>query len=269
MKNRFYFSLFILGYLLIAALSPESFMVCFFFLTLASFLELSNQLEGKGELSILWKPSLIVLLSFIAAIATARLTTYWLILLIVLTCSINDTFAYFFGSFWTKKLKKKGHPLAKALSPHKTIEGFIAGLVAGLVAFPLGLLVLKNSLNLSISLKADLFSSPTPFFSVLIFSLLINLLAVQGDLLFSSFKRQLQIKDYSHFLGGHGGVTDRIASWTLPNILVMFHLLFNKFNWEQSLIFNLTSAFGLVFVLLIFLWLKRQEQTIGQRKTIF
>ena len=141
----------------------------------------------------------------------------WLCLVIILDCSINDSLAYFGGTIWTKVLKRTSAPLAPTISPNKTVIGFACGLLGGVVCFPL-LIYLGQYIF-------PPYQIPFTFTTALDFiipAFCCNILAPQGDLLFSSFKRKLKIKDYSNLLGGHGGITDRLASWTLvaPFMLV-------------------------------------------------
>jgi len=102
-----------------------------------------------------------------------------------------DTFAYFTG----RKLGKR--KLAPSISPGKTIEGVIGGLVgAGLVSLFMATLVLDlNRTNL---------------LSWLLASIVAALFSVMGDLYESRLKRQAGVKDSGNLLPGHGGILDRI-----------------------------------------------------------
>ncbi|MEI6895898.1 MAG: phosphatidate cytidylyltransferase [Psychromonas sp.] len=105
-----------------------------------------------------------------------------------------DTGAYFCGKFFGK------HKLAPNVSPGKTIEGFIGGVVSAmLVAFIASIAFEIPSEKLML------------FFAA---SLITTLVSALGDLSESIFKREANIKDSGNLLPGHGGILDRIDSLT-------------------------------------------------------
>jgi phosphatidate cytidylyltransferase len=102
---------------------------------------------------------------------------------------VMDVGAYFVGKYFGR-IK-----LAKFISPNKTWEGLIGGLLAvTLLSIPLSKYLLINS------------------FVFISFSIAIGLLSVVGDLTFSMLKRNANIKDSGNILPGHGGILDRIDS---------------------------------------------------------
>ena len=106
----------------------------------------------------------------------------------------SDAGAFFTGRAWGKR------KLAPNISPHKTLEGAIGGIVSGAVGAVLyGLILLA-------------FGFVSHLYSLFFFGLLGGLLAELGDLTFSAFKRQYGIKDYGNILPGHGGMLDRFDS---------------------------------------------------------
>lgn len=117
----------------------------------------------------------------------------WWVLYVMLLVWSADSGAYFFGHLFGK------HKLAAKVSPGKTLEGMLGGmLTAGIIAwlFSLFVPVLLISKNL------------------LFCSVIVVIISVFGDLTESMFKRQAGIKDSSHLIPGHGGVLDRIDSLT-------------------------------------------------------
>ncbi|MDR5609169.1 MULTISPECIES: phosphatidate cytidylyltransferase [unclassified Arsenophonus] len=117
----------------------------------------------------------------------------WWVLYVMLLVWSADSGAYFFGHLFGK------HKLAAKVSPGKTLEGMLGGmLTAGVIAwlFSLFVPVLLISKNL------------------LFCSVIVVIISVFGDLTESMFKRQAGIKDSSHLIPGHGGVLDRIDSLT-------------------------------------------------------
>lgn len=106
-----------------------------------------------------------------------------------------DSAAYFVGKKWGK------HKMAPTISPGKSYEGLIAGLIVSLIMGILGLWLLEISSE-----------------GILIFLLICvvggGLITVLGDLFESMVKRKSNVKDSGGLLPGHGGILDRIDSMT-------------------------------------------------------
>ena len=107
-----------------------------------------------------------------------------------------DSGAYFAGRAFGK------HKLHKAVSPNKTIEGLIGGLVTSLVAAAI----------ISDTLMADTGVGLVP---CLIAAAVGGLLGPLGDLVESAFKRAYNVKDSGTLLPGHGGFLDRLDALLL------------------------------------------------------
>jgi len=122
---------------------------------------------------------------------------YWLLLLFFIVWSA-DIAAYFSG----KKFGK--HKLAWRVSPGKTWEGVIGGLIAGILTTFLALYFFRGFLGIDIFqtslIKLILLSSITVIFSIV------------GDLFISIIKRNAGRKDTGTLFPGHGGLLDRIDS---------------------------------------------------------
>jgi phosphatidate cytidylyltransferase len=106
------------------------------------------------------------------------------------------------------------HPFFASISPHKTVEGAVAGVLASVIAMLIGV---SGILGLS------------PLHAIVI-GVLVGISALIGDLVESQMKRIAEVKDSSHLIPGHGGVLDRLDSILFPPILVyfyvtMFHLI--------------------------------------------
>lgn len=101
---------------------------------------------------------------------------------------VGDTAAYFAGRTYGR------HPLAPLISPNKTVEGLIGGIVGGTLAFWL----------------AGLYQDWLSGTDALIIGLSVALAAPVGDLFESLLKRDLEVKDTGSFFGAHGGVLDRL-----------------------------------------------------------
>ena len=108
----------------------------------------------------------------------------------------TDVFAYITGK--TFKLGK--HKFSK-ISPNKSIEGCIAGLIGAVIVSLIYTLCMDKFLGFDIS-----------YIKVLIISAILSIIGQFGDFAASSIKRFTGIKDYSNLIPGHGGLLDRIDS---------------------------------------------------------
>ena len=116
----------------------------------------------------------------------------------------NDTFAYLIGKkFGKKKLKEK-------ISPKKTIEGCIGGLLAVLIA---GVIIFNTTLLYSAAFW-------------LILALLVSILGTTGDLIQSKFKRLAGVKDSGRMMPGHGGIYDRLDSIIFASPFIYLFIIF-------------------------------------------
>ena len=116
----------------------------------------------------------------------------WLIIIVVLIVAFADTGAYFSGRAFGK------HKLATNVSPKKTWEGLVGGVVVNLIFAIVLLLALKIE----------------KWHMLLGLVMMTVLASVLGDLLESMVKRHRGIKDSGNILPGHGGILDRLDSLT-------------------------------------------------------
>jgi phosphatidate cytidylyltransferase len=123
-----------------------------------------------------------------------------LLLYLVLVAQSSDVLQYICGKLLGK------HKIAPLVSPHKTVEGFVGGVL------------------LSTGLGAALWRI-TPFspWQAAAMALVINLMGFAGGLCMSAIKRDRGIKDFGAMIEGHGGMLDRIDSicFAAP---IFFHL---------------------------------------------
>ena len=115
---------------------------------------------------------------------------HWLFLTMSIT-AIGDTAAYYGGSLWGR------HKLAPRISPNKTVEGALAGLMGNVIGAQAYALIL--------------FPSQLSWGGVLL-ALIVGGVAHLGDLSESMLKRAVGVKDSSGLLPGHGGILDRLDS---------------------------------------------------------
>lgn len=152
----------------------------------------------------------IVFLTGIMALNYIYVTNDKILLLLITSIMLCDTFAYLTG----KAIGK--HKFSKT-SPNKTIEGIIGGMAVSI------------SFVMILVLRVPYFSNIMSFsnIGVIILFVLILIAGIYGDLLESKLKRITGQKDSGTIIYGHGGVCDRIDSWVLaamPMALVLLIL---------------------------------------------
>ena len=113
------------------------------------------------------------------------------VVLLMAVIVISDSAQYYTGRAFGRR------PLAPAISPKKTVEGAIGGVVFGTLATVVG--------------GSYVFGSP--LWILVLLGAAISLLGIVGDLFESLLKRSAGVKDSSNLIPGHGGVLDRIDSW--------------------------------------------------------
>ena len=128
----------------------------------------------------------------------------YLIYLLLIT-TITDTFAYFTGYFIGK------HKLCEKISPNKTIEGAVGGVLIGTAIPTLFYLYMINpDINILVLISI---------------TFVLSIIGQIGDLFFSSIKRHYEIKDFSNLIPGHGGILDRLDS--IIFVVITFVLFMN------------------------------------------
>jgi phosphatidate cytidylyltransferase len=123
---------------------------------------------------------------------------FWAVMTVLFTVFAADTGAFFVGRAIGR------HRMAPAISPKKSWEGFVGGVLA---AVGMAFVILYKD-------RDDFLTIP----ETLLLGLVIALAAALGDLFESAVKRDLEVKDSGRVLGGHGGVLDRLDSllWAGP-----------------------------------------------------
>ncbi len=121
----------------------------------------------------------------------------WLLPAIFIAAWLTDVFAYFTGFLIGK------HKLCPAVSPKKTVEGAVGGVILSTAALLLyGFIVGKILPDASV---------PRPF-ALIVSGVFGSAVAQLGDLMLSALKRHFGIKDFGKLIPGHGGILDRFDS---------------------------------------------------------
>ena len=122
----------------------------------------------------------------------------------------NDVFAYLTGVSIGK------HKMAPRISPKKSWEGFIGGIVGALVMGAIGSHVVGGGLGLWLGL-----------------SVVVAITSVFGDLVESMFKREANIKDSGNIMPGHGGILDRFDALLISTPFAFVYLVGASFIIEN------------------------------------
>lgn len=129
----------------------------------------------------------------------------WVILFVVTTAA-SDIGCYAFGKMWGRT------PLAPLVSPNKTIEGSVGGLVVSTL-FALFLAWTVRALHLPAPEGGLLHTAGLSLPMVGLYGVAVAATGQMGDLWESLLKREAGVKDSGHIIAGHGGVLDRFDSY--------------------------------------------------------
>lgn len=134
----------------------------------------------------------------------------YMILFPFIAAWMTDTGAYFVGSFLGKR------KLCEKISPKKTVEGAIGGIVSCAI----GLVLFAKIMEANFAMQVE-------YPLLIVGALVLSVLAQIGDLSFSLIKREYNIKDYGNLFPGHGGVLDRFDStvFTIPASFIILVLM--------------------------------------------
>lgn len=133
--------------------------------------------------------------------------TKFVLLIVLLPIYLNDTLAYVSGRLFGTT------PLIPSVSPKKTWEGFIGGILGAALVM------------IAILYFADAFTAQNAF-AIALVSVAASFLATLGDLFESKLKRTAGVKDSGKLIPGHGGILDRIDAMLFVTPLLYVLLFF-------------------------------------------
>lgn len=199
--------------LLRALLIPATFL---FILYLACCLLKHNQTLSVQKLGGMMMFSTIILITFYSLVFLKHQVAnpyeaIYLIMMVLCCAWGGDTSAYFAGRFLGK------HKLAPIISPHKTVEGAIGGVIGSGVISVLCTVVAQAVTgtfdgNTACPLLTLLSKGAICYVIIFVVGMASSVLGILGDLFASVVKRQCGIKDYGTIFPGHGGILDRFDS---------------------------------------------------------
>jgi len=144
-----------------------------------------------------------LLLSYIVGLRELDMGREWVLFALFVTFA-SDSAAYLIGSRWGRR------HLSPEISPKKTWEGCIAGLITAAI--------------LGLALKG-IFDLPIGYLSAGLLGLTVSIFGQIGDLVESLFKRSMSAKDSCNTIPGHGGFLDRIDSVVFAGIVVYYYVI--------------------------------------------
>lgn len=170
--------------------------VIFLFYLMFVHIFLTKKINTK-DISVVFMTSVYITVAFTSIIKLRDIPDggeYFYLFIIIGAC-ITDIFAYFGGKFFGR------HKLCPDVSPKKTIEGAVSGIIFCSIFFVLYSFLLSKITSLS------------PNYPVIfVMGAVISVISQFGDLAASAIKRDYGVKDYGSLFPGHGGILDRFDS---------------------------------------------------------
>lgn len=149
----------------------------------------------------------VVLFSFIPLV-NAKTGGKYLVWLIFIGSWVADSAAYYAGKYLGKR------KLCPEVSPKKTVEGLIGGILGATVGCGIfGMIIGANIPEVAL-------------IHYFLIGAICGIMGTFGDLVASSIKRYVGLKDYSNLIPGHGGVLDRFDSILFNAVVVFYYLTF-------------------------------------------
>ena len=175
---------------------PVLLAIVFYFLAVMVFSKGKTSIE---DVSVAGFTSFYIVFAFVALLSLRYYEPMgaYVYLMVFIGAWITDIFAYFCGMLFGK------HKLIPDISPKKTIEGSIGGIIFTIGAFALYCFIVNKFWGDKVHLS---------YVTLIILGFFASIISQIGDLIASAIKRQYDIKDYGRLFPGHGGVIDRFDS---------------------------------------------------------
>ena len=148
-----------------------------------------------------------ILFSFVYLV-NEKVNGEYLVWLIFIGSWLSDTAAFYSGKFFGK------HKLCPKVSPKKTIEGSIGGMLGATIFSGIFGIIVNNYVGIM------------SIYHYFLIGALCGIVGQFGDLVASSIKRYVEIKDYSNLIPGHGGILDRFDSVIFSCTAIYYYLTF-------------------------------------------
>lgn len=174
-----------------------------------------QKILGFGDVSAVFMSVTYVAVSFTSMSLTRYMSNgVYIFVLVFVAAWMCDIFAYFTGRIFGK------HKLAPHLSPKKTVEGSLGGILFAVIGCVLYGLIVAGVTELHAN-----------YLVLAMIGLILSVISQIGDLWASLIKREYGIKDYSRMLPGHGGVMDRFDSiLAISTVLMAVCMVFPPFG---------------------------------------
>lgn len=198
--NKYLILFFIIIYYVID-LKYSSFLIFIFFIVLLFYSLSKNSNIVDISLSFISVFYIVIPFSLIFILSNKNIYLPWIIFL---SAWSTDTMAYFIGKNFGKR------KISRILSPNKTLEGSIAGVISCVITVSIFGFIFIDTLGI-------------PIFNLFVLSFFTSISAQIGDLIASSIKRFTGIKDFGNLILGHGGVLDRFDSILMISITVFMY----------------------------------------------
>jgi len=178
-----------------------------------NFIDIAITILGFMYISIFFSFIVLINMKTFDFMNSKILVGKYLVWLVPLASWICDTTAYYGGKYFGK------NKLCPKVSPKKTIEGSIAGLLGSIIACVIfGVLINKYAAGMNII--------NIHIYNYVLIGLLCGIFSQLGDLTASSIKRYVGVKDYSQLIPGHGGILDRFDSILFSAAIVYLYISF-------------------------------------------
>ena len=191
---------------------PIIFVLSFAVMTVYTFLPDKPEL---GKVISTWFVSLYATAGFTSLVLLADISEKgsWHIMFFAFAAAwVTDSCALICGMLFGK------HKLLPSVSPKKTVEGAVGGVLFCIAAFLLYAKILESAFQFEIA----------SYIMIAVCGLICGIVAVIGDLLFSAVKRASGIKDFGNIMPGHGGVLDRFDSVISISLVLLLFISITK-----------------------------------------